>query len=161
MDDLRRYARMFEASTKLQSTSDLLVSLSGGVQLTDPEKETLAWTGSYLNQVDWDSNRPTKTGLSLDAHATVTRPTFYGAIISFGERFVAIGINKPVDLRMFLARLYDTLNSADISASKMTLPEVYVASELLSNLSHSLLGTITNDGAPVRTGEFRLESFLL
>jgi len=156
MDDLQMRARMFEASAKLQRTSKLLVKLADGGKLGEREKELFTWTGSYLYQVDWDIEPPIQSGLALDAHATVTRPSFYRVLVGFGSRFSDLGIKTTEDLRVFFSKFYETLMSHDISDPGMHSNEVRVASELLSKFSHDLLGAITNDGAPIKTNEFRL-----
>jgi hypothetical protein len=148
MKDLSESARFFEASSRLQSAATALKRLREGAQVTIDDKESLAWAGRFLQEVDSTTN-PDGTGNvtgHLSVQATDVRPAFYAALIHVEPEFRIAGISADDDLRKYLSDTYRFLSGAEVKPKS----GLHLAEILLHELSKALLVRLTGNGVPMR-----------
>lgn len=148
MKDLNESGRLFEVSSRLQSAAAALKRLQEGEEATIGDKESLAWAGRFLQEVDFTTNPVSAGGVAshLSVQATDVRPAFYTAIIQVEPEFRVAGISADDDLRKYLSDTYRFLSGAQVKPKS----GLHLAEILLHELSKALLVRLTGNGVPMR-----------
>ena len=153
MSDLLQTARLFEVSTKLQSTSSLINRYAEGYPLDSNGRKIFQWAGSFLTRVDWNSDIEAEPGVGggLTVSATSTRPKFYESLLKIAPKLNEVGIQSETDVQKFLGGLYKLLISEGKKRNGLQKSHLKVAGELLHVLSKSIIVELNNNGLPKRT----------
>lgn len=151
MQDILETSRIFEASSKLQSTASLLVKIAEKQDLSEGEANLLVWSGRFLSEVDWSFSDKTKedTSGSFALQATAIRPTFYSSLISTASHFRNAGLKSEQQIANFLHKVYKLLLQGGVVAeteSKLTKRELKLAHDFFSGMSRNLLIQLNRNG---------------
>ncbi len=144
MPDLLQSARMFEASSKMQSACAYLQALADGKSLDEKSKNTLKWVGKLLPEMDWDyteaENKRDSNKMAFEA--TSARPAFYASLVKLDHEFNEAGLDKREKVSEFLKSFYELLLSGGTDEKlrkELSGTKLGIASKLLSELAHSIL----------------------
>lgn len=150
MTDLLQSARLFEVSTRIQSTSTWLFEFAEGKKLDAQGKSSFKWAGRFLTKVDWTSGITTETSIEggLAFSATNTRPKFYASLVKTAPDFQAIGIDSEKKLNLFLSGLYRVLIAEGEDSTSLDENHLKIASKFLHVLSESIIVELSNNGLP-------------
>ncbi len=156
MEDLNLASKLFQASSKLNQASSWLVELAEGREPDEEGIKTLNWVGQFISEVDISSRLTSgvSVGGSLSIQATSVRPTFYSSVMRIAPLFQKAGFNSGEEIIGFLNRLNALLSvkgTKDHGMSQRQIAVYYkLASELLKEVSRSIMVQLSNNGLPRR-----------
>ena len=136
MLDLAQSARLFDASTRLQSASSAIEQIAGGAKVSGDADEMLKWVGEFMPSLDWNSAVGMSGGLAVQA--TSARPTFYASLQKIGPQLSAAHIRTDKDVEGFLGQLWQFLQSGGQSHI-LDNDRLRLAANLLHEISQGLL----------------------